>query len=222
MKDRKDIVTGEPFYLTDGGRVHFYYDEEDDGYYLCGGLWTQVYQGYNGCDATELYIPNTINGKPVLGLDADLFDRMVHLSSFVVEDDHPSFRLWQGGLYSKDGKQLIRMPLQYRQKVFRVPDSVECIMDSALCNPFIETLILSHQCQTIREYGVPCAKNLKAIYLPRSLQSIGFKAFVFTSPKDVFYEGDEEDREKIEWADTGFNVGLIKAQWHYQWEWPKE
>ena len=51
---------------------------------------------------------------------------------------------WQGGLYSKDGKQLIRMPLQYRQKVFRVPDSVECIMDSALCNPFIETLILSH------------------------------------------------------------------------------
>lgn len=215
----KDIVTNERFYITDGGKIHFYYDDEEDGYYLCHGYHNT---GYNSENISQFYIPNTINGKPVIGLYGDTFDGMRKLSSFVIEDDNNYFRLYQGGLYSKDMKKIFCMPPDYQQRVFRVPDGVVYIMDSSLSNSYIETLILPESCEEIFEYGVSCAKNLKTVYIPKSIKFIGFKAFIRTSPEEVYYEGSEEDKKRIDFTDLGFNAGIINAKWHYECELPKE
>lgn len=95
-------------------------------------------------------------------------------------------------------------------------------MDSALSNAYINTLILSESCKKIFEYGVSCAKNLKMIYIPKSIEFIGFKAFIWTSPNEVYYEGTEEDKKRINFTDLGFNAGIINAKWHYECKLPKE
>ena len=202
-------------------RISFYYDEDDDGYYLCNGYWGKEYKGHNDENITQIYIPNTINGKPVIGIDGDTFDGMTGLSSFIVDDNNQHFSIYHGGLYSKDMKYIYHMPPNYRQDTFRVPDFVEYIMDSALSNKYIETLILSKNCKAIFEYGVACAKNLRKIYLPKSIEFIGFKAFIWTSPEEVFYEGSEKNREHINFTDLNFNSGIIDAKWNYECEFPK-
>lgn len=219
--NRKDIVTNEYFYIADGGKIHFYFDNEEDGYFLCVGYWKSEYKGRNSENIARFYIPNTINGKPVVGLDGDTFDGMGNLSSFIIEDDNKYFRVYQDGLYSKDMKRMFHMPPKYREKIFRVPDGVEYIMDSALSNDYIDTLILSEGCKKILEYGA-CAKNLKIIYVPKSIEFIGFKAFIGVSLNDVYYEGSEEDKERIDFTDLGFNAGIIDAKWHYECKMPKE
>ncbi len=216
----RDIVTEEHFYIVNGGKIHFYYDHDDDGYYLCNGYWNGEYKGRNSEHITQFYIPNTINGKPVIGIEGDTFDGMAKLSTFIMDDHHPFFRLYKGGLYTKDMKYLYCMPPAYRQDTFCVPDLVEFIMDSALSNGHIETLVLSKKCRKIFEYGVACAKKLKRIYLPKSIEFIGFKAFIWTSPEEVFYEGSQKDREKINFTDLNFNAGIINAKWHYECGFP--
>ncbi len=217
----KDIVTKENFYTSDGGKIHFYYDGDEDGYYLCNSCYSNKYSGHNSENITQFYIPNTINGKPVIGIDGDTLDGMSRLSSFILDDSNQYFSLYQGGLYSKDMRRMFYMPPDHRQDTFRVPDFVEYIMDSALSNQYIETLILSKNCKKIFEYGVSCAKKLKRIYLPKSIKFIGFKAFIWTSPEIVFYEGSEKDRESIDFTDLSFNSGIIDAEWIYEYELPE-
>lgn len=212
----KDVVTNEHFYFSDGGKIHFYYDDEEDGYFLFNGFWAGEYKGRNSENIARFYIPNTINGKPVVGIDGDTFDGMANLSSFIIEADNKYFKLYQDGLYSKDMKKMLCMPPDYREKTFRVPEGVEFIMDSALSNDYIDTLILSKGCKRIFEYGVAASKNLKIIYLPKSIEFIGFKAFIWTSPEEVYYEGSEEDKKRIDFTDLGFNAGIIDAKWHYE------
>ena len=216
----KDIVTDECFYISDGGKIHFYCG--DDRCILINGYWNDEYKEYNGENISQFYIPNTINGKPVVGLDYDTFDGMVKLSSFLIEDDNKYFSLYQGGLYSKDMKTIYHMPPDHHQQTFRVPDGVVYIFDSALSNPYIETLILPEGCEEIDQYGVACAKKLKTIYIPKSMRFIGFKAFIWTSPEEVYYEGTEEDKKRIDFNEPLFNGVVINAKWHYGCKIPKE
>jgi len=210
-----DIVTNEHYYLSDGGKIHFYYDEDDAGYYLCNRYWNGKTSEYNSSEIREFRIPDTINGKPVIGIDGDTFDGMKNISAFKVSTNNSYFSLYHGGLYSKDMKEIIQMPPNYQEKTFHVPDCVEFILDSAISCPTIETLILSANCKKIYEYGIACVKSLKRIYIPKSVAFIGFKAFIWTTPEDVFYSGTESDREHINFTDEGFNSGILNAHWHY-------
>lgn len=112
----KDIVTSDYFYISDGGKIHFYFDDDEDGYFLCHGYWGDEYKGYNSENIGQFYIPNTINGKPVVGIDGDTFDGIANLSSFKIEDDNKYFKLYQDGLYSRDMKKMFHMPPDYQQK----------------------------------------------------------------------------------------------------------
>ena len=215
MRTNMNIVTNEHFYLSDGGKIHFRYDEEIGGCGLCGGFYSDEYKGRNSEDIEKFIIPDKINGKPVIEIDGDTFDGMSRLSGFAVDVDNQYFTIYEGGLYSKDMKKMIHLPPKYCEKLFCVPDTVEYIMDSALSNSYIETMILSPGCTKIYEYGISVAKALKRIYIPKSIEFVGFKAFLGTAPEEVFYEGSMEDRKAINFTDEGFNAGLINAKWHY-------
>ena len=53
------------------------------------------------------------------------------------------------------------------------------------------------------------------------MEFIGFKAFNFTAPQEVFYGGSEEDKAKIDFCDEGFNAGLLNAVWHFDRKIPR-
>jgi hypothetical protein len=207
----KHIVTDENYYLCEGCRVCFSTEEDDDG-----NVWLISIFKVSECqNIKEFYIPNTINGAPVVAVEGCLFDGNHVLERFIVEEDNEYFRVFEGGLYSKDMKKLYFMPPKFDGKVFFVPEGVEFIGDTALDGKNLETIVIPAGCKRMIEYSAACLKNLKRIYIPKSMEFIGFKAFNFTAPDDVFYEGSEEDKAKIDFCDEGFNAGLLNANWHF-------
>lgn len=207
----KHIVTDKNYYISDGAKIYFGYDSEDDDTEITLGCRSEDHQ----TEPHDFYIPNTINGKSVTYIDGDTFDNFL-VRQFIVEDDNEYFKVFEDALYTKDMKALISSPYTNMVKTFVLPSGVEEIYDSALTNKYIETLLFPEGFKKIWQYGVACAKNLKRVYIPKSLELIGLKAFWFTEPEDVFYGGSEEDRANIKYIDDYFCAsGLLDAKWHY-------
>ena len=64
----KHIVTDENFYICDGCKVYYSTEEEDDGSIWLIGTRESI------SDIRDFYIPNTINGAPVVYIEGDIFD----------------------------------------------------------------------------------------------------------------------------------------------------
>lgn len=211
----KDIVIKGCYYISDGGKVHFLYQKNEDVYALVGSIRDiNGYSVYNSEDITELIIPNTINGKELKYIDGSTFECLHNLKKIVIEDDNKYFSLNNGGLYTKDMKELIRMPPLYIDSCYRVKDGVETICDCSIANSFIETLILPEGCKVIEEYGITGSDNLKSVFLPKSIKVIGLKNFIFAPLTDIYYGGNESDREQI-YNQFGEKMLLDEAIWHY-------
>ncbi|MCR5541504.1 MAG: hypothetical protein K6F71_11925 [Ruminococcus sp.] len=209
----KHMITDKDYYLCDGEKVRFIEDE--------GTIWLVGDYKNPGTGIKDLYIPNTINGKPVDTIEGEIIDYKKDLRSFIVEDDNEYFRLYEGGLYSNDMTKMYFMPPKFEGRVFFVPKGVKLICDTAIFVNTLETLVIPEGCTRMIEYSAAVLKNLKRVYIPKSMEFIGFKAFNFTAPNDVFYEGSEEDKAKIDFCDEGFNAGLLNAKWHYNCTIPK-
>ena len=139
----RDIVSKDCYYISDGGKVHFLYQNKEDVYALVGSIREKFgYAGCNSADITELIIPNTINGKDLKYIAGDTFECMRNLKRIIIEEDNKYFSLIEGGLYTKDMTELIRMSPQFTDSCYRVLDGVEMVCDSSIDNPYIETLIL--------------------------------------------------------------------------------
>lgn len=106
------------------------------------------------------------------------------------------------------------MPPLYIDSCYRVKDGVETICDCSIANSFIETLILPEGCKVIEEYGITGSDNLKSVFLPKSIKVIGLKNFIFAPLTDIYYGGNERDREQI-YNQFGEKMLLDEAIWHY-------
>ena len=211
----RDIVTKDCFYFSDGGKVHFCYDKKEDVYALVGSIReTYGYQGNNSTVITELIIPNTINGKELKYIAGETFECMHKLKRIIIEEDNIYFALINGGLYTKDKSELIRMSPTFTDSCYRVLDGVEMICDCSIINPYVETLILPDGCRIIEEYAITGSENIKRIFLPKSIEIIGRNNFRDAPLTDVYYGGNENDRERII-DQFGDKMTLDEAQWHY-------
>lgn len=211
----RDIVSKDCFYISDGGKVHFLYQKKEDVYALVGSIREKFgYAGCNSADITELIIPNTINGKELKYISGDTFECMRNLKRIIIEEDNKYFSLIEGGLYTKDMTELIRMSPQFTDSCYRVLDGVEMVCDSSIDNPYIETLILPDGCRIIEEYGITGSTNIKRVFIPKSIEIIGRNNFRDANLTDVYYGGSEKDREHIidQW---GEKMLLDKTEWHY-------
>ncbi len=88
------------------------------------------------------------------------------LKNVIIDSENPNLRSYDGVVYSKNLKKLIYYPQGKEDRYFIVPSDV----DNILKNSF---------------YG---AKNLKGIYIPKSVKTIGETAFAFTAVT-LYYEG---------------------------------
>ena len=211
---KNDIQTNDVCYMINGEPVKFYYDHEDEGYHICGQ--------WNGSNITELYIPDTINGKPVVWVDGDTYDCMVKLERIVVSHEHRHFTTVDGALRSKDMKTLFWYPTKRKDKVYFVPQGVIHIGDSALSNPFVETIVLPEGTEWVYSYGIAGARNLTELYVPVSMKQFMFKAMLgCSSLKHIYYEGTEEQWKDVDISDENFNFPLVKAKVHFGCTMPK-
>lgn len=205
---KNNIQTNDVCYLINGEPVKFYYSHDDEGYHICGQ--------WNGSNITELYIPDTINGKPVVWVDGDTYDCMFKLERIVVSREHKYFATVDGALYSKDMKTLFWYPTKRRDKVCILPKGVVTVADSALSNPYVEIIVLPEGTEWVYSYGMAGARNLRDLYVPISMKQFMFKAALgCISLKNIYYEGTEDDWKNVDLSDENFNYALADAKMHY-------
>lgn len=91
-------------------------------------------------------------------------------------------------------------------------DEAETVL-CACSNSAGENMILPASTATILEGAFSCSENVKNVYLPLNVTTIGKAAFEGSGLTDIFYEGAEADRAGI--ATAADNARLLDAVWHY-------
>ena len=120
---------------------------------------------------TSINIPQSVTG---IGYRA--FQDCRGLKRFVVDPDNPNYSSADGNLYNKDGTTLIQYALGKTNDLLVIPDGV------------------TH----INEYAVYCCDNFMGIIIPKSLVSIGEKAFEGCGKIEaVYYCGTVTDWDQV-------------------------
>ena len=199
----KDLITDDGFYLIDDVKIGFLFDEEYGGYIISSGSGR----------ISELHIPATINGLPVIDIDGDIVDTL-HGFDKIITNDNPYFKVIDGVLFSGDSKRLIIYPPEKKNEFYEIPASIKSISDGAFCcNQHLKRLVIPKGTEYIVQYALGCCKNLEEIWIPKSLKQVMLKAFIYcNSLKDIYFEGNEAEWRSIDF--TYCNEALTNAAVH--------
>lgn len=177
--------------------VIFKYTETSLGVIITGA------SGYS----TELIIPNTINGKPVLSINAPYAFRYSSIEKLVIPDTVTSIKKYS----FRDADKLteLKLPSNLTElgagcfanteiTSIRIPGTCEIIEKSAFaeCSE-LTNLIIEEGVKEIGDTAFTTCSKLTSIKLPNSLQKIGVSTFrncPFTEiiiPDNVTYIGDD-------------------------------
>lgn len=193
-----EITAKENFYTVQNAKIFFYFDEEINGYILCGGQGT----------LTEFVIPDKINGIDVKGAEGDIsiggFDR-IRISS-----ENPYFEVIDGVLFNSGRTELICYPPEKENEIYIIPSGVKIIGDGAFGCAKLKAAALPRGTEVIYQYAFALCRKLERIYLPSCLKKVCLKAFISCdSLRNVYYEGTEEEWNKIDL--TLMNDALVNA-----------
>ncbi len=205
-----NIITNQNYYELNGIKVEFCFDEESNAYIL------EMGEGYSD----TLFIPNTINGKPVKSVEfADW--RIGGYDKVVVSEANPHFKAINGVLFTGNMKELVIYPPEKKDEVYFIPYGVEIIgEDSFGSNKYLKTLIFPYGFKLIVQYALAGCKNLETLYLPRTLECVLLKAFYFAeSVSKVFFEGTNTEWNNINFTDC--NWSLTNAEIHFDYNYSK-
>lgn len=207
----KHIITDKNYYISGGCNI--FWSECKDS------IWIDRIEKNDSGDEPVFYIPNTINGKPVTDISLDNVFGLYPKGRIIAEEDNEYFCVKDGSLFTKDMKEMIFLAPDKNDGTVIVPDCVEVILEDALIGHY-ENLVLPEGCRVIAQYGLD-SRELKRLYLSKSIERFCFKSFIGVSPEEVFYGGSEQDRANIDNCDDNFNSGVIDAKWHYNCPMPK-
>jgi len=126
----------------------------------------------------NVIVENTvIINKDVLKVEPNIFYQHKEINKFFVENDNPKYSSYNGVLYTKDLKTLVRFPIASTIKHFKVPDHVEIIGNSAFddCSNLIS--IDLNKVQIIDDWAFHGCDFLDEIFVPSNVKEIGKYAF---------------------------------------------
>lgn len=203
-----NIITDQDYYVINGIKVKFYFDEESNEYTL------EMAEGHS--DA--LFIPSTINNKPVTFIEFVDWGIWGY-DKVIVSEENPYFRAIDGVLFTSDMKELVIYPPEKKGEVYFIPEGVETIgEDSFVSNKYIKTLIFPTGFRHIVQYALACCKNLETLYIPKTLENVLLKAFYFAeSVRDVYFEGTEEEWSNINFTDCNWSLTDAEIYFNYDY-----
>lgn len=190
-------------YIWEYGGLKFraYYDDGLNGLVLL--------QPDGGGNIKEMYIPKAIDGIAVKDVMFDEF--LGGYDRFVVDTDNEYLSTADGVLFDRGGTVLISYPNEKRDEIYKIPEGVKAIHDSAFWNKYLKHVILPDGLEVIVQYAFAVCKNLEEITIPKSLRKVYLKAFYGCSAvKTVYYKGSKDEWNEIDFTD--FNEALTKAQ----------
>jgi TPR repeat protein/predicted phosphodiesterase len=118
-----------------------------------------------------------IINKDILKVEPNIFYNNKEINKFFVENDNPKYTAYNGVLYSKDLKTLVRFPIASTIKSFKIPNHVLVIGNSAFddCSN-LENVDLN-LVQKIEDWAFHGCDNLETITIPSHVKEIGKYAF---------------------------------------------
>ncbi|MBR6029344.1 MAG: leucine-rich repeat protein [Clostridia bacterium] len=174
-----------------------------------------VITGYSG-EAADLTIPETLDGLPVaavrdLGIQSDvgtitipdsvaLEDGAISFCSALreirVSENHPSLRLIDGVLFSKDAKTLLCYPSEFPGEIYTVPEGTEAIGAGAFWDcPFLREVVLPEGLKVIGTDAFGLCIKLTAMEIPVSVEVIGEMAFANAAFESLDLSGNIQLKE---------------------------
>lgn len=102
-----------------------------------------------------------------------------HLERFAVSVSHPAYQECDGVLFSKGERSLVQYPMLRQDPVYRVPDWVAIISDSAFkCHAALTQVILPKKLTLIQRHAFEYCHNLREVELTGTrLECIEWSAF---------------------------------------------
>lgn len=190
---------------------------------------------FYGCSGlSKVHIP-----KNVTLLGDTLFYKCDKLNEITVDSKNKNYASKDGILYDKAKQTLIRCPKAKKGEVV-IPRSVYVIEEQAFAecagltgitvpDSVTEIGIAAFSyCSALKAVKIPSGvtsignctfelcKNLEKISIPTSVASIDYRAFEDCKKlKDVYYEGNEEEWDKIKISDS-YNEALENTTIHYE------
>ena len=151
--------------------------------------------------ATEVVIPNEIDGRPVtkidslafwdgfpirsatlpdglLNLDKKIFYYCKKLTAFRVSANAKNFRVVDGVLFTVDGKTLVAYPCNKAATEYVVPDGVETVGPRAFAYAqALTSVALPSSLATVGDQAFLGCESLQSIALPQSVATLGAGSF---------------------------------------------
>ena len=126
--------------------------------------------------------PKVYFGKDVAAIQDAAYQQLANLgnnsSRIEVSEENVYYSAIEGVLFSKDKKQLLRMPESYDVESYVVPDVVTEIEESAFGgNVFLKEVMIPSAVNTIKKYAFFGCKKMSQIYIPPTVQTIEENAF---------------------------------------------
>lgn len=121
------------------------------------------------------------------------------LSSIIVDEDNDYFASREGVLFDKKFTHIIKVPDNYPEKSYSIPNGIKTICDRAFayCRN-IEHIIFNPDLEVIEDYALYEMINLKEINIPKSIKKIGYGAFTeCKSLDDITFNNDIEFSDEL-------------------------
>lgn len=122
------------------------------------------------------------------------------LNKIEVEDGNKYYKVVDGSLYSKDGKRLILYIDKTNTGVFRIPDGVTVIVDSAFSSYLnITGVEIPEGVKEIEHYALSYCENIEYIEIPRSVSKISELALPISSSfKEIIVDPENDNYKSID------------------------
>ncbi|MCD4827452.1 MAG: leucine-rich repeat protein [Acholeplasmataceae bacterium] len=142
-----------------------------------------IYLNRKSLDSPEdldenVIVDNTVViNKDIIKIKPNIFYQHKEINKFFVENDNLRYAAYNGVLYSKDLKILIRFPIASTIKNYKVPDHVEIIGNSAFddCSNLISVDL--NQVQIIEDWAFHGCDSLTKVFIPSYVREVGVYAF---------------------------------------------
>lgn len=147
---------------------------EGDDYYVLTGIGT--------CKDSLIVVPSTYQGKPVKAVADRAFFRIEGVTGFIFPNSVESV-----GQLSIRGTGLTVLK----------GNGIRCYGDGCTGGSHIENLVISQNTEYIAQWAFFFSPDAKTIWIPKTLKKFGPKPFMDSGYETIYYEGSEEDWNKI-------------------------
>lgn len=147
---------------------------EGDDYYVVTGIGT--------CKDSIIIVPSEYNGKPVKAVADRAFFRSDSVTGFIFPNSVECVgQLSIGGA----GLEVLK------------GNGIRCYGDGATGGCKIKDVVLSQKTEYISQWAFFFSPDTETIWIPKTLKAFGPQPFMDSGYKKIYYEGSEEDWNKI-------------------------